>query len=341
MELDVVVATDEVLAAYPSLYHYTDRGGFEGILKSRSLWATFYKDLNDTQEVNMLRAPLVEALSAEFVGIVRRRHNRSLKLDRFIKRAGGFIDAARIYADSLASALYESAFDHPDGNNLVDLYILSFCSHNEPYERENGLLSQWRGYSGNGGYCILFNSRGLVDLLTKECAMYYYIQCAIWPVKYANKEVPIREMFPTLIDGCADVLDDVLCRLQDGTAEIDGMTLLSFLTGAALYKHQAFREEEEVRLIVAPGNNYAKIRISEEHPEVEFGPIKKVHSRPLSGGAPKRFVKVFEGLHLPLPIERVIVGPSRHQRENADWARRLVGPGVQVICSETPYLPPS
>ena len=36
---------------YPELFHYTTLGGLEGILKSQSLWATHYQDLNDSQEM--------------------------------------------------------------------------------------------------------------------------------------------------------------------------------------------------------------------------------------------------------------------------------------------------
>jgi hypothetical protein len=34
------------------VYHYADASGFMGILKTNSLWATDFRYLNDTQELN-------------------------------------------------------------------------------------------------------------------------------------------------------------------------------------------------------------------------------------------------------------------------------------------------
>jgi hypothetical protein len=40
-----------------------------------------------------------------------------------------------------------------------------------------------------------------------------------------------------------------------------------------------------------------------------------------------------------LPIKRVIVGPSRHQDENFERARSLLGDSVTLVRSDTPFLP--
>jgi hypothetical protein len=39
---------------------------------------------------------------------------------------------------------------------------------------------------------------------------------------------------------------------------------------------------------------------------------------------PKRHIGLFDGVDFKLPINRIIVGPSEHQAENADFARELV-----------------
>jgi hypothetical protein len=39
-----------------------------------------------------------------------------------------------------------------------------------------------------------------------------------------------------------------------------------------------------------------------------------------------------------LPIARVIVGPARDQKRNAEIARDVVGRGVDVVRSETPLV---
>jgi hypothetical protein len=55
-----------------------------------------------------------------------------------------------------------------------------------------------------------------------------------------------------------------------------------------------------------------------------------------SGG--RRRVVLFDSLSAKLPIKRVIVGPSRDQRESFDRARDVLGPEVPLRCSETPFI---
>jgi hypothetical protein len=55
-------------------------------------------------------------------------------------------------------------------------YIVSFCTHaRDAYAREQGLLSQWRGYGGGGGYCIVLDTAAMVDLLQREFNAHYWV----------------------------------------------------------------------------------------------------------------------------------------------------------------------
>src|ERR1700730_14072258 len=58
----------------------------------------------------------------------------------------------------------------------LDIYVTSFCTHaNDPYAKERGLLSQWRGYGGeDGGYCIVFDTVALIELLQREFGAHYW-----------------------------------------------------------------------------------------------------------------------------------------------------------------------
>jgi hypothetical protein len=56
---------EHVITFCPELYHYTDTSGLKGIVESNSLWATYFGDLNDAQEVHALRVPIVDELQNE------------------------------------------------------------------------------------------------------------------------------------------------------------------------------------------------------------------------------------------------------------------------------------
>jgi len=103
------------------LHHYTNAAGLAGIIGSSKLWATHYRFLNDSSEVNYgfsLFNSLVNALlkseqdevSAEF-------------LSRTLRTANAFDD-------------------------LFDFYVACFCECDD-------LLNQWRTYTDQaGGYAI-------------------------------------------------------------------------------------------------------------------------------------------------------------------------------------------
>ncbi len=348
MEIELVVLSEAVLQAHPEVYHYTDERGFEGIVRSNTLWATFYKDLNDTTEVTALREPLRHALGNYFIQTIRTKARNSLKVTMESKRRGGVVAWAQSAAQGLVSALYESALERAGGRNLVDPYIVSFCSHSERYEQKNGLLSQWRGYGRDGGYCIVFDTKRLADLVAREQDHHYYVYGSIWPVAYAHDSFDINERFPNLVSGCAEVFAAAIEHQmahrenRNPNVEIPSEQLAYFISGVTMFKHQGFREEAEVRLSALVGNEHTVELGRQQDPSFVFAPLKEVHPGVRSDGSPKRFIKLFEALGgAPLPIVRVIVGPSRHQNENVERAQALVGPSIPVSPSETPYLPPA
>jgi hypothetical protein len=54
---------DILLRTHPQLYHYTNEDGLRGIIKSNSFWATYYRNMNDANEIYELRSPLVAELA--------------------------------------------------------------------------------------------------------------------------------------------------------------------------------------------------------------------------------------------------------------------------------------
>jgi len=44
--------TTDIVEAYPTLWHYTTVTGLEGMLRSREIWATNIRYLNDDEEMS-------------------------------------------------------------------------------------------------------------------------------------------------------------------------------------------------------------------------------------------------------------------------------------------------
>src|SRR5215472_2070456 len=69
----------------------------------------------------------------------------------------------------------------------------------EEYERDNGLLSQWRGYGGENRFCIVFDSAALNKLLQAEYRAHLYLNTSLSLVQYASRDVSLPTLFPELL----------------------------------------------------------------------------------------------------------------------------------------------
>ena len=71
--------------------------------------------------------------------------------------------------------------------------------------------------------------------------------------------------------------------------------------------------------------------------DLPLPPLKAIRSKNGAAGS-RQFVVLFESLHRELPIRRVIVGPSRNQDKNFTKALELLGSGLKIERSETPFI---
>lgn len=156
------------------LYHYTDFGGFSGIVRSRTLWGTDIKYLNDAQELKYsarLMADVLHSLADEMP-------DPSVEEQ---KECGGFFTpegpdhgdpsylgpkkhALRAAAWSLAALEDESQPQMPHDWKWANGYVACFTT-----ERDS--LGQWRGYAGGDGFAIGFDPAKLSGL-TYQCWNY-------------------------------------------------------------------------------------------------------------------------------------------------------------------------
>jgi hypothetical protein len=155
----------------------------------------------------------------------------------------------------------------------------------------------------------------------------YWARLTLDPVRYADR--PVEQIFPELVDASADTLRQYI----DGV-RFPEMAVPEFLAGATLLKGAAYKSEREVRIVSIPGTAKAAKHAAKEYPDQfdESAPLPEIRARPDTG---KRYVALFDGLGLRLPIKRVIVGPGARQEERAERARSMLG-DIPVMLSRCP-----
>ncbi len=237
------------------LFHYTSLASFQEILRSRMLWASHFRYLNDVTEFTYAVKVIADRIEAR------------------ITDAGSMNYLAKAVRSQLPSDL------------LRGPYVISFS--------ENGdSLSQWRGYSWRtSGVCIGFNGGHLLGQLSvmreeisgNESAYGYLAKCV-----YKPSEQNAR--IDTLIDF---LLESIKGKENDDPSVVAHLgTFMSMVPIIApVFKDQAFEEEEEWRVIVhsiAPIFKNAKFRFGdsmlipylemplESEPGVMSGAIKTI-----------------------------------------------------------------
>jgi hypothetical protein len=307
-----LICSAETMSLHPELYHYTKPAAFEGIVSSQTLWCSHYREMLDTDEVRLMRNLLPPAVAPRMDAIVE---NLNRKRRRLWDAAGRGAKTAR----DLVNALYGATFDGRAIYSALDAYLFSFSTHAEDtaFDREHGIRSQWDGYAGPEGYCLIFDTGEVARMLGREMDARYWVRLTLEPVRYADR--PVEDIFPELVDASTDTLR----QFVDGV-KLPEMAVPEFLAGTTLLKGAAYKAEREVRIVAIPGTATAAKHAAWEYPE-QFdatAPLPEIRTRPDTG---KRYIALFDDLALRLPVKRVIIGPGVGQEERARRVRSLLG----------------
>jgi hypothetical protein len=329
MDIVTEIATPSFAETHADLFHYTNFNGLRGIITSNCFWSMQFDHLNDTTEINILKQPLASSLAERFRVLLKRLQRERFSVKHAVKKTGMSLMETAVYqAGRLVEGFYQSSLTTPFERSV---YITSFCTRmNDIYSRENGLLSQWRGYgSGGGGYCIVFDTKELLSLLRAEYSSSHYISFRLDEVIYYTNSLSVERNFKELLDEC----EQVLIALTE-KEEILPAAIAHFLRLAPMLKHQGFREENEARIVAWPATEEDNIMLRKKG-HTELLRVKPVHTIGQSG---RRHISLFETLNIKLPINRVIVGPSHLQSENYHRARELLPSAIELTRSETPFV---
>lgn len=310
---------------YKNLYHYTNWDGLTGILQSNSLWATHFKFLNDNTELELFRKerlpkilyPLILECFSVFLN-----NNQEAKA-KFEHDGYNINDVSRYEAQNLINSMYDSL--------QGQIYLSSFCGEAEdPYISENGLLSQWRAYGENGGFAIVFDTKLLEERLLTECAQFAYGAGSLSSVVYSHDDDSFKREFTECISKIQKFANFLLSKILNISIDDVEPPYSEFLNCITRYKHRAFEEENEVRIVL---DFLADSLLTKDGRK-----CKKVEYRG-TGNSSVPYIKLFEGNGTVLPISKIIVGPQVDQEhKKALLQTMLVRTDIKVTSSDIPYI---
>lgn len=266
----------------PSLYHYTTAQGLQGIIEQGTLHASAAYYMNDASEIDY---------GCDLFALV---------LENWIRLNALSHSPANI-------ALHNIAAFFKDMNRLQPIlsrvYVACFC------EEEN-LLSQWRAYGQSGGYSLGFLRANLEHKIGVK-GRGISLKQVIYRERHQRRilECLLADTLPVLGE---TAIDAKLSKLTSKgvavfQAGFDSVLQIMALGEIVRFKHPAFIEEKEWRLISQP--------VSAQIPPEETNLIKFKPSR----GMLTPYIELTPQSGTLLPINSVRYGPTLDKKrvENA------------------------
>jgi len=313
------------------LWHYTDLDGFRGIVKSKRIYATNIRYLNDREEskhaLALAKSLLMEKLPPEADAPLVRQ----LVMGEF-------------------DGIFERGALSPEN---LSLFTASFTVNGD-------LLSQWRGYSaGSAGVSLGFDFRGVREITApsspvifapcvykdgeKERLLRLSIAPFVGPVldiAAHTADIPTRgrtreEMRKERPDLGEEEIEEIYFKRLQGRWKQElprsvGEATAKLFHLIGLLKNSAFQEEQEWRYVFPVFVNMPK------PPELKF----RSRSNMLVPYIEFPLVGDLEG-NASFRLREVIIGPGSEEELAVDAARAFLdsadAKGVAVIHSRIPY----
>lgn len=294
----------------PLLAHYTAMSTLEAIMKNDELWLANPLFMNDMQEL-------------EF-GL--REAQKAFHLHSAIETAcGGQGERYDILRNDFEKKMDELINDH-----ALDTYVMCFCEHLP--ENNDGLLSMWRGYGGNGsGAAVVFDTARIVEVKNSPLVLSRVI--------YGTTEQRM-EWINKKLDQFALLLQQNSIPSSMLYLPID--RLLERLKLFALFsKHNGFLEEQEWRLVYIKDRDregklekmfHYHVRDEKIEPKLKL----KIGSIPGVINEPSRLSDL---------VDRIILGPATSSSITLATVKRMMhllrkeDLVSKIRTSSTPYRP--
>ena len=333
---------------FPELIHYTSISALRGILLSNTLWATRATHLNDSTETELIWPRISPIVVDYYRTELKRLMLENAKVRNFVNDRGGLERIAESDGSRMVEILRSQMLGDDGRTTMAPLFVVSFSTHSgqndrDEYHRHHGMLSQWRGYCGDDGVAIVFDTIGVENLMKIEYETFQHWPMTLSDVVYDSTELKLESQFLDLMESFRDFVCEFISMFVENRAEglspaELGITRVIEQIGVvvARLKHGAFHEERECRIVVGVTPELTNPRESlGTQAEKSF---KTTHYRSSRQGTIP-YIRLFEGCGHDLPIKRIIVGPSRNQRAHLETVVELTsGMGIEVTQSETPFV---
>jgi hypothetical protein len=264
------------------LYHYTDGAGLKGIIENKEIWFTSHLHLNDPGEIRFgvkVAAKLLEEIGS------------------------GSDPRIKLLCDMIIDL-----FTHENMNGAFGFYIASFSQNGDE-------LGQWRGYGDNGrGYAIglaphLFHP---TDAIKPDPSQNYVVLPVVYGEK-AGRQVQMPAIKKALQVAEKIIIDEAEA-MRDPTVGMPFFDALAksligseLLLNCLLTKHEAYKNEEEIRLVITGEHKKLSSALSHRTRGSEIVP----------------FIKSEFPLHNGNNVTEIVVGPSAVDTAENGVARLL------------------
>lgn len=321
---------------HPELFHYTSAEGLFSILRTQYLRATDWRHLNDSGELIHFYDELPRLIMPELVRRMNENASGNSEVKHWLTDQGGVEAFCSRQAKGLAEAMYKPLRLNDENKSLFEFYVTSFCTPDGAFAevRNHGLLSQWRYYGPKGGYALVFDTTELEHLMKLEHSH--------WSCRLSCGEVGYSSDSPEALAKRMESLPaflEAVKNCQFDSQEACEPLLEPLLDCCIHYKHWAFAEEKEVRVVAVLNSQ----RMLQEH-EVAGTPVverKRHHFNRDRRQVP--CLHLFEGLEVNracrLPIRKIIVGPGPNQKQHETKLKVFLqdaGYDIEVTCSRIP-----
>lgn len=317
---------------YDELLHYTTIEGLIGIVSTGRLRASHAAFLNDSEESQHYYNARLPSVAAEVIGEALLKQSTAAG----VAHGSGderFEHLRAIKAEALVRQVRAATL------SFNDPYVFAMSAADDERVARSGLLSQWRGYGPDGGYCIVFDTKEMEAFLTREFEAFHYQQIH-WGDVYYYGHTPSQPAAGDVAENESVLRAGLLDLVNHGDVDRTPGFLQAIIMLSCVYKHWGFHEEHEVRVVAIPMRSDVMERIPPDERNAKAQ--KQILAFPRAGLA----VPCLElsagigGRHL-LPIRRVMVGPHRDSAARRDSIERLLvshGYAPNVVVSEIPYI---
>jgi hypothetical protein len=207
------------------LYHYTTQQGLLGIVDSGTLWATNIGYLNDATEFGLA------------LGLIRDRLLNEVRESEMEASHFASADPPRARHANERKAQAQTLFTHTNSTHSP-ICVICFCERGD-------LLSQWRGYAGDGyGYSLAFSPSKL-EIIRGN---WFLLGKCIYDLEL-QKEI-VNESLEYILAGKPRPIHAEQNNGQTLPKELTAFSdIWPVFTYGAFFKHPSFQEEQEWRLV--------------------------------------------------------------------------------------------